>query len=365
MDELKQTTHLAKLRPEGTAFLRMFLSGQGLPQNQWQVMPLAGDGSGRSYFRVTCPGGSLILLDHPSPPGTKITENDSFDYLARHLAQVGVAVPVIYGRDLKQGLFVLEDLGDRHLIHAVQETRDMNQIISLYRSVIDVLIVMQTRAGHSLDRTRCFDTPTYDPELVIERELGYFLREFAVGYLGLELSGEVITRALRPVIGQTIKQSPMVFLHRDFQSRNILLQKTSNHVGAEDRVRVRVIDFQGGRLGPPYYDLAALLNDPYTDLDSAVKDALVEYYLDQVAGVMPEVKAHFAALYPLVALFRNLQVLGAFAYLGHKLGKPGFKEHIPAAFRNLVQLLESIHLPELGPLSELVAQAALVLAGRG
>ncbi|MBF0524011.1 MAG: phosphotransferase, partial [Deltaproteobacteria bacterium] len=290
--------------------------------------------------------------------------NDSFDYLARHLAQAGVAVPAVYDRDLKQGLFVLEDLGDRHLVQAVQETRDMNQIISLYKSVIDVLIVMQIQAGHSLDGTMCFDTPTYSPELVLNREAGYFLREFAVGYLGLELSVDDVARALLPVIEQTIEQSPMVFLHRDFQSRNILLQKAANDVGAEDKARVRVIDFQGGRLGPPYYDLAALLNDPYTDLDPAVKEALVEYYLNEVAGVMPEVKAHFAALYPLVALFRNLQVLGAFAYLGHKQGKPGFKEYIPAAFRNLVRLLESIHSPALAPLSELVAVAAPALAGR-
>ncbi|MBF0496904.1 MAG: phosphotransferase, partial [Deltaproteobacteria bacterium] len=295
-----------KLRPEGVAFIKDFLLRRGVPQSQWQAIPLAGDGSGRSYFRVTCPGESLVLLDHPYPPGRNVTENDSFDYLARHLVQVGVAVPAIYDRDLKQGLFVLEDLGDRHLAQAVQDTRDMNQVISLYRPVLDVLILMQSQAGHGLDVTRCFDTPTYDPDLVTDRELGYFLREFAAGYLGLEPSGDVITRALTPVIVQTIKQSPTVFLHRDFQSRNILLQKTANDAGAEDKtkVRVRVIDFQGGRLGPPYYDLAALLNDPYTDLDAVVKEALVEYYLNEVAGMMPEVTAHFSALYPLGQIVR-------------------------------------------------------------
>jgi N-acetylmuramate 1-kinase len=121
------------------------------------------------------------------------------------------------------------------------------------------------------------------------------------------------------------------FLHRDFQSRNLFI--TSG--------RLRVIDFQGGRLGPLGYDVASLLIDPYVNLSPAWQAELLDYYLDRLKTQLQVDEAAFREQYDHLALCRNLQVLGAYGYLTKVKGKEQFARHIPTAVRSLQRRLQA------------------------
>lgn len=99
------------------------------------------------------------------------------------------------------------------------------------------------------------------------------------------------------------------------------------------------LDFQGARLGPLQYDLASLLLDPYVELDRGVQEELTAYYLRRIQERMPLDARAFRDLYPLVALHRNMQVLGAFAFLIRGRGKEFYVRYIPPALKSLRTLL--------------------------
>ena len=139
-------------------------------------------------------------------------------------------------------------------------------------------------------------------------------------------------------------------MHRDYQSRNLMRTPRG----------LVVIDFQGARLGPPEYDLATLVLDPYADLPEVLRLDLVERFLDRAprtAGERTAARCRFRAC----GINRMLQTLGAFAYLGGRLGRPGFLDHAPAALLRLRELSEDEY-PHLEALSGRVHRA---LAGSG
>jgi aminoglycoside/choline kinase family phosphotransferase len=167
---------------------------------------------------------------------------------------------------------------------------------------------------------------------MLERESGYFLRAFIGDYLKISVQAESLSREFHKLAGLARKAPDHFLLHRDFQSRNILMP------GGECP---HVIDFQGARWGPLQYDVAALVIDPYVPLTEEVRLGILAAYvkrLDASGAMDPEL---FLAHYPVIALHRNLQILGAFAYLGHGKAKPFFLQWIPTALTNLAAILRS------------------------
>ncbi|MBW2502091.1 MAG: phosphotransferase, partial [Deltaproteobacteria bacterium] len=138
------------------------------------------------------------------------------------------------------------------------------------------------------------------------------------------------------------------FLHRDFQSRNLMVTAGE----------IRIIDFQGGRLGPLGYDLASLLIDPYAGIPAGLQQRLLEHYLEQLCTYGLDDRA-FLKGYKSLALQRNLQILGAFAFLAERKQKSFFRQFIPPAARSLQQLLagpDGDNYPELRRLSEKIIE---------
>jgi aminoglycoside/choline kinase family phosphotransferase len=117
------------------------------------------------------------------------------------------------------------------------------------------------------------------------------------------------------------------------------------------------IDFQGGRLGPPQYDLAALLIDPYVDLPLPEQEELLDYALQEFARRQPVDPARFRRVYEHCALSRSLQALGAFGFLSKVKGKPQFARYIPAALRGLEARLNRFAPPGFPKLQRWTAQA--------
>ena len=144
------------------------------------------------------------------------------------------------------------------------------------------------------------------------------------------------------------------FLHRDCQCRNLMVREG----------RVRFIDFQGGRLGPLAYDLASLLLDPYAALPATLQGHLATVYLDELNREIPYDPEQFRREYLLLALQRNLQILGAFAFLSQVRGKPFFARYLRPALVSLAALLASPAAAGFTALRTLTDQCCLELDRR-
>ena len=316
---------------------------------------LKGDGSDRTWYRVavqgrrTGPGGSapvsstgkalrgdegasIILVDHGPPPGPEVCEADAFARIGKHLHERGVPVPRIHVYDRPSGLVALEDLGDVHLQDVVRRADDRGEVASHYRAVIDRLVHMAVEGAKGFDLRCTYQTPHYDQELILDGEARYFMEAFVRDYLGRETDFESLRPDFEALASRALEHPFKGFLHRDFQSRNILVKDGGYFF----------IDFQGGRLGPLQYDLASLLIDPYVALPQGLQETLLDYYIEKLSGSMAIDRDLFVDGYNCCALNRNLQILGAFAFLSRQKGKTDFEAYIPAALSSLKARLDNL-----------------------
>jgi aminoglycoside/choline kinase family phosphotransferase len=292
---------------------------------------LAGDGSDRRFFRLLG-SPTVILLFHPSPPGgEEVNENDSYYFIGRHLRAQGAPAPEIYAYCREEFWMLLEDLGDISLEATVKRQPAEGQLRFWYRQALELLVDMQLKGAQGFEPAWCFDTPTVHRPFLWERECGYFVRAFLNGYLGQKTTLEDLAPDLERVLTGALAPSPYYFLHRDLPSRNLLIKNG----------RLRIIDFQGGRLGPLGYDVASLLIDPYVNLQPAWQDQLLEHYLDLLQARLAVDRNAFREQYYHLALCRNLQILGAFGYLTKVKGKDYFARYIPPAVAGLRARLEA------------------------
>ena len=272
-----------------------------------------------------------MIMVHERPPKDQrgVTENDSFLYIARHLREKGAPVPEVYDHDLKRGWFIMEDLGDRHLQAEVMSIKgNRRRLIEIYQEIIDLLILIQIEGREGFDLSRTHNAP-YDQGFMLAWESEYFHFAFLNGYLGLTVPDEELSDELEDLAQRAAEAQSEYFLHRDFQSRNIMVMGRA----------LGLLDFQGARLGPLQYDLASLLLDPYVKLESEVQEKLLTYYLEHIQKRIPLDHEEFQNEYLLVALHRNMQILGAFAFLSQGMGKEYFREYIPPAVKSLRALL--------------------------
>ncbi len=323
--------------------------------------PLPPAGSARSLTRLRHTGGSLVLVENPVAVTTAVNENDAFGYLAAHLGARGIPVPGVLAYKRSRGWSLLEDLGDNDLCAAVRRERPTPDsapvpragLSHLYREALAVLVRFQTDGVEGFDPRRTHNPPRYDVALMREWESGYFERELLGRRLGLAVPSG-LDAELNRLAGQAAAAGAAYLLHRDFQSQNLKI-----HLG-----RICIIDFQGARLGPPQYDLASLLLDPYTDLPVDLRCELLDHYLELFTARTGEQRDRFLEFFAVIAAHRLMQALGAFAFLGRQRGKPDFLAHIPAALR----LLEETVAPfvDTAPrLAAVVAEARLREAGAG
>ncbi|OGP75287.1 MAG: hypothetical protein A2Y80_04570 [Deltaproteobacteria bacterium RBG_13_58_19] len=301
----------------------------GLGATLSNVQTLAGDGSDRRFYRLAGDP-SLILLYQPHPPGRGVNENDSYFSLGRHLRTQGVPVPEIYAYSREEGWLLLEDLGDLSLEVVIKNASGEEAIRGWYNQALAVLVRMQLKGREGFDPSWCFDTPVMDRSFLWERECTYFVQAFLQGYLGLEVDPADLAPDFDRLLEGALPREAAYFLHRDFQSRNLFIKG-----GA-----LRVIDFQGGRLGPLGYDVAALLIDPYVALSPVWQEELLNNYLNLLKERLPLDLLEFREQYYHLALGRNLQILGAFGFLTRVKGKDYFAGYIPDALTGLRRRLQ-------------------------
>ena len=293
--------------------------------------PLQGDGSDRRWYRLEAEDRTLIMVDHGirNQPGQQ--EVDAYVDIGRHLGSKGIHVPRIFLHDGCAGLVFVEDWGDEHLQTAIRRSDERHKE-QFYQQVIDQWSTMAVAAGRDFDPAWTFQTACYDRQVILERECRYFAEAFLQGYLDWSQTYDALREEFERLADEIMDAQIEGFLHRDFQSRNIMV-----HNG-----RIGIIDFQAGRLGPIQYDLAALLIDPYTALPEHLQGRLRDYALARLETLCPVDQEKFLRGYSLCAISRNLQILGAFAFLSHSKGKRQFEAYIPTAVSSLVRNLSQV-----------------------
>ncbi len=317
------------------------------PQKSVHWQALDGDGSDRRWFRLTSGQDSLIMADHGLRATKAVAEVDSFIRIGRHLRAKNLPVPAIHGCDPFSGLVFLEDLGDTNLQGAVRSETDPERIRSWYRAIVDSIIDLWRQGADGFDPAWAYQSPAYDRELVLERECRYFAEAFLNRYAGIDITFEEIRHECEAIAEGALRHALSGFMHRDMQSRNIMLKDN----------RWYFIDFQGGRKGPLQYDLASLLIDPYTGLSTADQAHLLEHAAGRLAAHGPLDRQALSSGFAYCALARNLQILGAFGFLTRVKGKTQFDRYVPAALRNLAARLETAGQRGFPALRRAVARA--------
>jgi aminoglycoside/choline kinase family phosphotransferase len=328
--------------PELMQFIGDFLRERGISEEGLRCVPLAGDGSQRSFWRIHIPGRPDTSVAVENTPADALSEKENHAYLmiGRHLFERGVPVPEMLAADPDKGWFILEDMGDRSLQSSLDLSSDR---VAPYQSVVETLLEMQVRGSEGFDGRWTCQTETYDQWVMRRYESDYFLESFLTRYLAMTPDRSVLEVAF-DYLAEIAAGAPNRFLlHRDFQSRNIMVREKG----------IGILDWQGARFGPLAYDLASLLIDPYAGLSGDEQRRIYGHYLELLREILPAEEKSLEQSYPYLALQRNLQILGAFSFLSRSRGKSYFEAYIPGAVKTLRALLKDLNDPHLSPVREL------------
>ncbi|MEX1298102.1 MAG: sugar phosphate nucleotidyltransferase [Desulfotignum sp.] len=312
---------------------RLWISAIALdaPVTGIDIQALSGDGSDRTWFRARpkpdISSRSAIVCDHGiCLPGSQTrSQMDAFVKIGHHLHDRGVAVPRILAHDSLAGVVAVQDLGNTHLADLVNQLSEPADILHIYRKVVDRLILFSKIGAVGFDLSWTCQTPYYSKSLILEKECRYFMDSFIQGYLGKNILFDALEDEFHFIADLALAHGMEGLMHRDCQSKNIMIKDGAPFF----------IDFQAARLGPIQYDLASLLVDPYVMLPEPVQTDLLAYAMDRLKLTSSDSRHRFVQSVDYCTLTRNLQILGAFAYLSRVKGKRWFETHIPAAVASL------------------------------
>ena len=259
-------------------------------------------------------------------------------------------MPEIFFQDRFSGMVCVEDLGDILLQERAGEAATEADLLALYRPVVRMLVDLSVFGAEGFDPAWTHQSPAYNRETIVNAECRYFVEAFCHNYLGMNLAFESFAENFQTLAAKALDFGVMGLMHRDFQSRNLMVKDN----------RCRIIDFQGARLGPIQYDLASLLIDPYTGLPGQVQAALLAHCIAVLQEKTGVDETRFRKGYAYCCITRNLQMLGAFGYLTRVKGKPAFKRHIPRAVATLKQNLGALGDDDLARLNRLAGEIAIV-----
>ena len=297
--------------PRGEALARWL--GRELGGKRFTLTPASEDASFRRYFRATLDdGSSLIAMD--APPDKE--DCRPFVHVARLLHGAGVHAPEVRAQDLAQGFLLLTDLGTRTYLGELAP----GTAPRLFADATDALIRWQLA-------TRPGELPPYD-EALLRREMRLFPDWYVARHLGVQLQDEQKNRLEQvfALLVQSALAQPKVYVHRDYMPRNLMVCDPNPGV----------LDFQDAVTGPIAYDMVSLMRDAFLSWDEeSVLDWTVRYWEKARAAGLP-VAADFGEFwrtFEWMGLQRHLKVLGIFARINYRDGKPKYLADTPRFIR--------------------------------
>ena len=276
------------------------------------MSPASADASFRRYFRLSFADGrpSVIVMDAP-PPQEDCTP---FVRIAGLLSAAGLNAPKIISQDLDQGFLLLSDLGKTTYLTAINEDEDNAD--ALFNDAMDALVRWQTASQPTI-------LPAYDDTL-LRRELAIFPDWYVGRHLGVTLDDtqrNTLATTFDAIVGCNLAQ-PQVYVHRDYMPRNLMLSAPNPGI----------LDFQDAVYGPISYDVASLFKDAFLSWpEERVLDWTIRYWQKAKKAGLP-VRADFGEFYTdceWMGLQRHLKIMGIFARLNYRDGKPDYLADTP------------------------------------
>jgi aminoglycoside/choline kinase family phosphotransferase len=318
-----------------------YVAGAGLASDAPKVVPLTGDASDRKYFRLLLrEGSSQVLAVHPGPIDFSRLP---FVNVYELLAAMPVPVPRILGHSDELGVIALQDLGDVTL-QAHLGAASPAEHAALYRQAVTLIEIMQRRGAD-------LASPKYIPYNVafdVEKltwELQFFSKHFLEAYRGAALSAsqrEALASEYASIV-EELAGEPRVLCHRDYHSRNLMLNDD----------QLFIIDFQDARMGPDTYDLVSLLRDSYVDFTEREVEELIAFFLALRGPRTTETAHEFRRRFDLMALQRNLKALGTFGFQTTSRSNPVYLQYVPRTLNYARANLD--RYPRFARLRELLA----------
>ena len=268
-------------------------------------------GSHRRYFRLK--GGNISIV---GVIGTSLEENRAFVAISKHFKEKGLNVPTVLAVSEDGMSYIQEDLGEKMLFDLIAQGRDSG-FYNSYESnllcrTIEQLPKIQFKGAEGLDWNVCYPQKEFDARMV-DFDLNYFKYCFLKA-TGLEFNEGRLQDDFERLKAELLKDSDNTFLYRDFQARNVIIRDGEPYF----------IDYQGGRRGPIYYDVASFIWQARARYPDELKEELIRTYLRSLRSFLPVDEDHFRERLRLFVLFRTLQVLGAYGFRGYFEKKPHF-----------------------------------------
>lgn len=304
----------------------------------WGAVPPAtltaasSDASFRRYFRWQGEGRSFIVMDAP-PPQENCEPFVKIDHL---LASSGINVPEIYAEDLQRGFLLLSDLGTQTYLDVVNE----GNADELFADAIEALLAFQALPMDA-------PLPSYDVAL-LRRELELFPEWYVGKALNktFDPQQQAAWQRLSSLLIDSALAQPKVLVHRDYMPRNLMLSEPNPGV----------LDFQDAVYGPVTYDITCLFKDAFLSWPQARVQAWLAQYWELAGERGIPVQADFETFLrasDLMGVQRHLKVIGIFARICHRDGKPRYLADVPRFFSYIDAVLQ--RRPELAELGELLA----------
>ncbi|KJZ48211.1 aminoglycoside phosphotransferase family protein [Pseudomonas fluorescens] len=304
----------------------------------WGVVPPAtltaasSDASFRRYFRWEGDGKSFIVMDAPPPQ-----ENcKPFVDIAFLLAKSGINVPKIYADDLERGFLLLNDLGNKTYLDVI----DSENADDLFKDALQALLAFQ-------QLPMVAPLPSYDVAL-LRRELELFPEWYVKRELGIEFDAaqQVLWQQVSELLIDSALAQPKVLVHRDYMPRNLMLSEPNPGV----------LDFQDAVYGPVTYDVTCLFKDAFLSWPEECVHGWLESYWQQAGALGIPVQSDFEDFQrasDLMGVQRHLKVIGIFARICHRDGKPRYLGDVPRFFAYIEAVIA--RRPELAELDVLLA----------
>ena len=296
-----------------------------------KITPLPQSGSDRKYYRLHSDNKVAIGVYNADKK-----ENLAFIEFSKTFKKTGLNVPAIYEEDLYNDIYLIEDLGNVTLFDFLSSEKK-NEVFSYktknyYHKVLKELPKFQISAANEIDYSLCYPRAKFDKQSMMW-DLNYF-KYYFLKLAQIPFDEQALEDDYQSFTDYLLEADMDYFLYRDFQSRNIMIKDEE----------VYFIDYQGGRKGSLYYDLASLLYDAKAEIPQEERIKLLDFYLDELESYIVVDREEFKKKFNAFVLIRILQAMGAYGYRGFYEKKAHFLASIPPALENMKHVLKELNI---------------------